>query len=318
MRLALAVAVVGLLLGGVLLVAAAPSNGVSPRALADPDSRFARLAGVEVHHKVVGSGQNPTLLLFHHFYGNVATWRHVMHDLQGDHQVVAFDRPGFGLTERPQPNGRGPEDPYARATSVRIGLGLLDEVGAENAVLVGSSAGGTIALEAYAAAPDRVRALVLLSPAITGDVGPPENVRALLRTAPARQVAPLVIERLAGEVTAERISRSWHDPSLATDEDVEAYTRPLRVEGWQRGYLGVFSADAPPDLRELLPRIEVPTLVVAGAADRVISARWNRVTAAAIPQADFVVLPDCGHTPHEECPDQLVAVVREFLTRALS
>jgi pimeloyl-ACP methyl ester carboxylesterase len=104
----------------------APSMRLSPpRELADPDSRFAQLAGIDVHHKVAGDPGDPTVLLFHHFHGNVATWRHVMDGLADDHQVVAFDRPGFGLSERPVPNGRGPEDPYARATSVRIALELL-------------------------------------------------------------------------------------------------------------------------------------------------------------------------------------------------
>jgi pimeloyl-ACP methyl ester carboxylesterase len=300
--------------GGWLLVDPDPTTRLSPpRALADPDSRFARIAGVEVHHKVAGDPDGPAMLLFHHFHGNVATWRHVMTGLADDHHVVAFDRPGFGLSERPAPNGRGPQDPYARATSVRIGLGLLDVLDVPDAVLVGSSAGGTIALETYAAAPERVRALVLLSPAITGDVGPPQQLRPLLRAAPVRALAPRLIERLAGELTLDRVARSWHDPSRATPDDVDAYARPLLAEGWQHGYLGVFSADEPPDLRQLLPRIDVPTLVVAGASDRIISPRWNRRTAAAIPGARFEVLPDCGHTPHEECPQQLLDLVRGFL-----
>jgi pimeloyl-ACP methyl ester carboxylesterase len=313
--IAVLAALLALLLGGWLLVEspAPPRPLAPPRDLADPDSRFARFAGIDVHHKVAGDPDHPTVLLFHHFHGNVATWRHVMDGLAEDHQVAAYDRPGFGLSERPVPNGRGPEDPYARATSVRIALELLDDLDAPDAVLVGSSAGGTIALEAYAAAPERVRALVLLSPAITGDIGPPEQFRPLLRAAPVRLLAPLLIERLAGELTLERVTRSWHDPSRATPDDVDAYARPLQVEGWQHGYLGIFSADEPPDLRALLPRIDVPTLVVSGASDRIISPQWNRRTAAAIPHARFEVLPACGHTPQEECPDELLEVVRGFL-----
>jgi pimeloyl-ACP methyl ester carboxylesterase len=321
MRTALTVAALSvaalpaLLLGGWLLVeSTTPPVPLSPaRELADPDSRFGRFAGLDVHHKVAGDPDDPTVLLFHHFHGNVATWRHVLTGLADDHHVAAFDRPGFGLSERPVPNGRGPEDPYARATSVRIALELLDDLDAPQAVLVGSSAGGTVALETYAVAPERVRALILLSPAITGDVGPPEQFRPLLRAAPVRLLAPRLIERLAGELTLERVTRSWHDPSSATPDNVDAYARPLRVEGWQQGYLGVLSADEPPDLRHLLPRIDVPTLVVSGASDRIISPSWNQRTAAAIPNARFEVLPACGHTPQEECPEQLLELVRGFL-----
>jgi pimeloyl-ACP methyl ester carboxylesterase len=281
-------------------------------ALADPDSRFATLAGLEVHHKVSGDPAHPSVVLHHHFYGNVFTWRHVLAGLGTDHRVVAFDRPGFGLTERPPIDGRTPS-PYARESAARITVELLDHLGIDQTVLVGSSAGGTAALETFARAPERVRGLVLLSPAITGDVGPPPTIRPLLRSAQAARIAPRLIGRLAGEITLERISRSWHDPSRATEDDLDAYLRPMQVEGWERGYLGVFGAEDPPDLRALLPRIDVPTLVVTGASDAVISPAWNRRTAAAIPGARFEVLADCGHTPQEECPEQLLAVVRGFL-----
>jgi pimeloyl-ACP methyl ester carboxylesterase len=303
-----------IVVGGPLLVPASSSTSLSPpRDLADPDSRFATLAGLEVHHKVAGDPQHPAVVLHHHFYGNVFTWRHVQAGLQDDHHVAAFDRPGFGLTERPPRERWGEHHPYTRRTSARITLDLLDRLGAQDAVLVGSSAGGTTALETYALAPERVRALVLVSPAITGDVGPPAALRPLLRSPQAQRLGPHLVERFAGEVTLERIARSWHDPTRATDDDLDAYTRPLRVERWQHGFVDLFGAEPPPNLTGLLQRVEVPTLVVTGASDRVISPTWNRRTAAAIPGARFEVLPDCGHTPQEECPDAFLEVLRSFL-----
>jgi pimeloyl-ACP methyl ester carboxylesterase len=189
----------------------------------------------------------------------------------------------------------------------------MDEVGARNAVLIGASAGGTVALETYARAPGRVRALILISPAITGDVGPPAAVRPLLRGPQGRRLGPYVVRRRAADVSLERVTRSWHDPSRATAQDLHAYQRPLQVEGWDRGLWEVLTAEPPPALATLLGRIDVPTLVVAGERDRVISPRWNARTAAAIPDARLEVLPDCGHTPHEECPDALLEVLRDFL-----
>jgi pimeloyl-ACP methyl ester carboxylesterase len=283
------------------------------RDLADPDSRFATLAGLEVHHKVAGDPAAPAVVLHHHFYGNVFTWRHVLEGLADDHRVAAFDRPGFGLTERPPRDRWGDEHPYTRRASARITVDLLDHLGAPEAVLVGSSAGGTTALETFALAPDRVRALVLISPAITGDVGPPAAVRPLLRSPQIQRFGPAFVERFAGEVTLERVARSWHDPTRATDEDLAAYTRPMQAERWQHGFIDLFGAEPPPDLSGLLPRVDVPTLVVSGASDRVITTNWNRRTAAAIPGARFEVIPDCGHTPQEECPDALLELVRGFL-----
>jgi pimeloyl-ACP methyl ester carboxylesterase len=290
-----------------------PDTGAHVDPRMGPRGGFARLAGVHVHHEVAGDPQDPTVLLLHHFYGSTATWRHVLTDLAHDHHVAAFDRPGFGLTERPTRRAWDDGNPYTRDTSARIALGLLDELEAPDAVLIGSSAGGTVALEAYARAPERVRALVLLSPAITGDVGPPAGLRPAPRPPAARRVGPRLVRRLARNVTLERVTRSWHDPARGTAADLDAYQRPLQVEGWDRGLWEVVTAEEPPHLAGLLPQVDVPTLVVAGESDRVIAPRWNARTAAAIPGARFEVLPSCGHTPQEECPAELLALIRDFL-----
>ncbi len=284
-----------------------------PAALAAPDGRFLPVDGVAVHHRVTGPTDAPAVVLFHHFYGSTATWRHVQDDLSRDHLVISFDRVGFGLTERPPRSAWIERNPYTREMSARIALALLDDNDVEVATLIGASAGGTAALETFATAPDRVRGLALLSPAITGDVGAPPRLRRLLRSRLVRPIGARVVQRVAGEVSRDRVARSWHDPQRATDDDVDAYARPLQVDDWEHGFWDVMTAEPPPDLRGLLPRIDVPTLVVAGASDPVIGPGWNRRTADAIPGARFHLLHDVGHTPHEERPDLLLPVLRRFL-----
>lgn len=284
------------------------------RELADPDSRFATFAGIEVHHKVSGPAHALPVVLLHHFYGNVDTWRHVRRELDPEHLVAAFDRPAFGLTQRPPRRRWNGTHPYTRETSARITAELVADLDAGPAVLVGCSAGGTTALETYARAPERVRALVLIAPAITGDVGPPPRLRTWMRNPALRRVGPPLVRRMVGEITHERVAGSWSDPGRATDDDVEAYARPMRVERWAEGYWELFAAEPPPNLADLLPRIEVPTLVVSGDADRVISPATSRRTAAAIPGAEYVEIPASGHTPQEERPEELARVIRRFLS----
>ena len=310
-------ALVTLALGGPLLVPpATASDTASHRELAYPDSRFERLHGVEVHHTVAGSGQHPTLLLSHHFYGSAPTWRNLVAELEADHQLVAFDRPGFGLTERPERDRWSGLNPYSRGAAALLGWDLLDHLDVEDAVLVGSSAGGTNVLEMYLLHPERVRALVLISPAITGDVGPPGFLRPVLRSPQARRVAPHLIQRFVGEVDVSRTASSWADPSRATPADAEPYQRMLRVEGWDRGFWEVINASPRPNLSDVLPDIEVPVLVVSGDSDTVIRPRWNQRTAESIPGARYVELERCGHTPQEECPGPLAAAITGFLADA--
>ena len=315
--LLLTTALATLALGGPFLVPpATASDTTGHRELAYPESRFEPLGGLDVHHTVHGDPASTTLLLSHHFYGSAPTWRRLVAELEGDHHLVAFDRPGFGLTERPERDRWGELNPYSRGVAARRGWDLLDHLDVEDAVRVGSSAGGTNVLEMYLLQPERVRALVLVSPAITGDIGPPNALRPILRSPQARRIAPRLLQRFVGEVDVQRAASSWADPSRATPEDAEPYQRMLRVDGWDRGFWEVINASPRPNLSDALGDIEVPVLVVSGDSDPVIRPRWNQRTAEAIPGARYRELGGCGHTPQEECPAALAAAIDGFLAEA--
>ncbi|MEX0953390.1 MAG: alpha/beta hydrolase [Nitriliruptoraceae bacterium] len=277
---------------------------------------FVTLAGVDVHHVVAGPVDAPAVLLLHHYHGNVATWRHVIAGLADTHRVIAFDRPGFGHTQRPRRGEWRQGNPYTREATTRIAVQLLDHLGVDRAVLIGASAGGTIALETFARYPGRVEGLALIGPAISGDPGPAPRLRPVLRTPPARAALAFAARRARRELGAERIGRWWHDPSRVSDEDVAIYRDAVSQPGWARALVETMVSDAPPDLRSLLPRVDVPTLVVAGASDRRVRPEWNRRTAEAIPVARFVLLDGVGHTPHEERPDLFVEALRPLLHAA--
>ena len=316
----LATLTAGLLGAPMLLPETTAADRLPRRDLARPSSRFVRVDGIEVHHEVHGphgSGADaPTLLLSHHFYGSTPVWDRLTPLLSDRHRVITWDRPGFGLTERPL-HGVLPGGAYTRAVAARLGWGLLDTLGVERTVLVGASAGGTNVLEMYAQAPERVRALVLLAPAITGDVGAPPQLRRLLRSAPLRRLGPRIVERAVGDITRERSTRSWADPARADDVDLAPYRDLVRVEGWSRGLWEVMTAEEPPDLRGVLRSIHVPTLVVTGAQDRTIAPRWGRWVAGTVPGGRFELLPDCGHVPHQERPEELASIVGPFLDEVL-
>lgn len=276
-----------------------------------PVGATVELLGVDVHHRVAGHA-GPAVVLLHHTFGNVATWRHVLAGLSDTARVAAFDRPGFGLTGRPVPR-RDARDLYTRAGSVELTVALMDHLGMDRAVLVGSSSGGTIALETVARYPERVQGLVLVAPAITGDVGPPSWLRPALR--PLARLLPPLIRRRAGVLTRARIANGWYDPSRATDEDVAAYRSAMETSGWEAALWRAMTAEPSPDVRHVLPRIAVPTLVVTGSHDRTVRPSSSRKVADAIPAGRYVELPRVGHTPQEEAPEALLKVLRNFLDR---
>lgn len=142
--LALAAGVLVVVPAGPFLVPVGKAPGTSvPEALADPDGRFVELEGIKVHYKAFGEGEPPVILL-HGFGASVFSWRLVMEALAMDREVVAFDRPGFGLTERPLPGAWEGASPYGAAAQAALTIALMDELGLQQAVLVGHSAGGAV------------------------------------------------------------------------------------------------------------------------------------------------------------------------------
>ena len=88
-----------------------------------------------MHTKTAGQGELP-LVLLHGFGASTYTWREVWEPLAQDHPVVAFDRPAFGLTERPMPGDWAGRSPYSAEAQVDQTVALMDKLGIDQAVLV--------------------------------------------------------------------------------------------------------------------------------------------------------------------------------------
>ena len=109
--------------------------------------------------------------------GNVEGWRYIVPPLSEDYRVVAFDRPAFGLTERPPVNGQN--NPYTPEEAEKITLGLIESLGLGKPILIGHSAGGNLALRLALHYPDRFSGLILISPGVYTEI-PPALVRDLM------------------------------------------------------------------------------------------------------------------------------------------
>ena len=281
--------------------------------LAEPDSLFIDVDGLQVHYKIVGQDE-PTLVLLHGFAASVFSWRKVMEPLSEAGMVVAFDRPGFGLTARPMPGEWAGESPYSPEAQADLTVALLDELGIDRAVLVGHSAGGTIALLTALRYPERVEALVLEGAAVYENTGTPEWMGPLLRTPPMGRLGPLLVRSITlwGEAA---IRTAWSDPDKITVELISGYKKPLQAENWDRALWELVLASHPLGLEERLDEVSVPALVITGERDRIVPTRNSERLAAELPAAELVVIPGCGHVPHEECPAEFLLAATEFFSR---
>src|SRR5467141_3113304 len=110
--------------------------------------------GVNIYYEVHGSG--PALLLTHGYSSTSAMWQGQIEALSKHHRLVLWDMRGHGQSDYPEELKA-----YSEALTVADMAALLDEVGAENAIVGGLSLGGYMSLAFYRANPERVRALLI-------------------------------------------------------------------------------------------------------------------------------------------------------------
>ena len=304
-----------LLLVGPFLVPVPPLEGtVAPEVLADPDSRFVEVDGLRIHTKQMGEG-SPVLLLLHGFGASVFSWREVMAPLAEVGTVIAFDRPAFGLTQRPMRDGADWPgfNPYSYEAQPRLVVGLMDALGVESAILVGNSAGGTVAALTALAYPERVDALILVDAAIYAGGGTPAFVRPLLQTPQMDHLGPLIARRIR-DWGLDFGRSAWHDPDRIPEDFWEGYQKPLNAHNWDRALWELTRASRRPNLPERLEELTLPTLVITGDDDRIVPTEQSVRLAGDLPNATLVILEACGHVPQEECPAPWLDAVRIFLS----
>jgi pimeloyl-ACP methyl ester carboxylesterase len=300
---------------GPFLVPVRPLTGVmSPERIADADSRFITLDGLQVHYKTAGAGE-PLILLLHGFSASTYSWRKAIQPLADLGTVVAFDRPASGLTQRPLGDelrnwpGDNPYGPDAQADLV---VALIQASGFDKAILVGNSAGGTIAMHTYLRHPERVQAIAFVDAAIYTGGGAPGWIKPLLRTPQMQRLGPLVSRSLAAQ--GDRLLRlAWHDPTRIAPEDMAGYRRSTLVENWDRALWEFTLASRDLRLGERVREVTVPSLVITGDDDRIVPTVESIRLASELPDAELLVIPNCGHVPQEECPEPFVAALRRFV-----
>lgn len=286
-------------------------NTVPAESLADEDSRFIEVNGVDVHYKIYGQGE-PVFILLHGFGASLFSWHAVTVPLAEFGTVIAYDRPAFGLTERPL-EWEG-ESPYSQDSQVELVIGLMDALDVEQATLIGNSAGGTIAMLTALKHPQRVQSLILVDPAVYAGGGAPAWIRPLLGTPQMRHLGPLVARQLESQGT-EFIKTAWHDPSKITPETLEGYQKPLKVENWDKALWELTLASSESKLTERLVKFNLPVLVITGDDDRIVPTEQSVRLAGELPNAQLVVIEKCGHLPQEERPAEFMQAVSNFLSK---
>ena len=291
-------------------------NLLDPSGLADEDSRFVDIEGISIHYKQ-WEGSDGHLILLHGFGASVFSWHRVTEALTEFGTVTAYDRPAFGLSGRLLPADFQGVNPYTRAYQPELLKELMDALGIQSAVVIGNSAGGTVAVQMALEYPQYVDALILVDPALLTTGGSPAWLNPLLRLPSINRIGPLIVRTIANR-SLSLLDRAYHDPSMISEETIEGYTRPFRVRNWDIAFWDFLKAAEDLDLAERLDELNMPVLVITGDDDRIVPTEDSIRAAGMIPGAELVVIPACGHVPHEECPEEFMKSVADFLNNTLN
>jgi len=257
---------------------------------------------------VYDQGSGPAIVMLHGFGGWQATWERVQPALQAaGYRTIGIDAIGAGASSRSTR-----QNDYTTEAQARNVLAVLDVLGINDAILLGHSYGGRIALQTAILAPERVTRIIGLAPESLTKERPPI---AKIVTIPILGYA-LAFWSTAPSLTGAGLKAVSKRPQWVTLRQHE-YARPVRVQGHLAGQ--ICQSSAPKDGIKPVPvfykTIICPVFLIWGDGDPVFTVRNGTTLVENMPNAHLAVVPNTGHVPHEESFDETITFIHQALTQ---
>lgn len=294
---------------------AAQEGYQEPAALADDDGLFVTLDGYNVYYLDRGPQDGPPVVLLHGFLGSVIDWTNTFPALtEAGYRVIAYDRPPFGLSDKRT------ELNYSLQAMTDLTAALLDELGIDKTVIIGHSAGGSVAADFALRYPERVEKLVLIAGAvgINGPSAEGGNPFSFLGNIdPNSPLAQNMIRAFfTGDFGQDMLGQAVNDPSAIDQEMLAKRERGLKVKGWEGGLLAFVRDSLLPESQidlEQLRTVTLPVLLVWGEVDEIVPLEFGENLAELFPNDTWITYPNVGHLPMDEATEQLNTDLLEFL-----
>ncbi len=292
-------------------------NVASAQSVAAAESKFVTIPfegtdGIDVHYladEATGDGE-PTFVLLHGSNFNAFTWNKLLDFFGQRGRVIAYDQIPYGLSEKLVAGDWSGSNPYSTEAAIDQLMTLLDTLDVDQAILVGNSYGSVLALEAALAYPERVEALVLADSAVYVQESMPS---AIMKLPQVQRLGPLLGRMIGGNEAFVR--QTYLDPAAIDDERMNLTLIHTKVANWDAAmwdYLQEWGT-VPIDVADQLAAVTQPTLVLTGDGDVVVPPSDSERLANELPNAEYVVLKNCGHVPQEECPTLFADAVAAWL-----
>jgi pimeloyl-ACP methyl ester carboxylesterase len=243
---------------------------------------------------MVGSG--PDVVLLHGFLSDSRAWAPQIMSLRDAHRVIAWDAPGAGASEDPEP-------PFTLADWVECLRALLITLGVQRAHVVGLSWGGLLAQELLRLYPETVRSLVLAGTYAgwTGSFGAAESAQRLRRCLADSDRPP-------NDLVKDWVPQFFAAPTPDLLEEMSQIVADFHPEGFRSMARSLDAADT----TSTLDRVDVPTMLIWGAEDERSPLSVAEQFRSGIAGARLHVIPGAGHVSNLERPDEFTSHIRDF------
>ncbi|KFJ91741.1 MAG: alpha/beta fold hydrolase [Pseudomonas sp.] len=255
---------------------------------------------LNIHYYRGGPASGETLVLLHGFAADKDNWLRFSRPLTQDYRVIALDLPGFGDSDLPPGS-------YDVGTQAERLADILDELGVQQAHVLGNSMGGQIAALFAARYPERVRSLALFANA--GIESPHKSELYQLLTSGSPN--PLVVKQ---PQDFDKLLRFVFVEPPYLPESLKRYLGE-RAMAKATHYDQVFKqlVERPVPLAPELPKIQAPTLLLWGRQDRVLDVSSIEVMQPLLNKPNVVIMDNVGHAPMLERPEESALLYRGFL-----
>lgn len=247
--------------------------------------------GINLFYQEYGKGLPLTLL--HGYPLDHTIWLEVVPGLEKEARLILPDLRGHGKSPEPQ----GPYSMLAMAEDV---VDLWDSLGIDKSVIGGHSMGGYVALALARFFPERLAGLALVASRTNADA--PDKRQA--RLAAIEDVRKNGVREAVLDMPAK----------LSYNNNVRERCREIVLDASPVGVMGVLAAMAErPDSLDLFINLEIPTLIIAGEDDQIVPVESLRAVAQKMKNPRLVEIPEAGHMPMLEKPDEVVSALTAFI-----
>lgn len=274
------------------------SNGVT--------KGYAQVRNARLYFEMAGAGQ--PLVFLHAGIADHRMWDTQFHAFAEEYRVIRYDARGYGKSTT-EDGGAEASEEYVHFHDLYL---LLRALEIESATLIGSSMGGSTAIDFALAQPALTHALVLVG-AVPGGYEPSGEMP------PALQQFIGAYQEQNFSEAAELATQIWFDgpqrDSSEMDSELRAQVQSMMQEVLSSGAVNFNGESAEHPAANRLSEIRVPALVLVGAQDDESVLEASRFLADNIPAADRIKMDGAAHLPNLEQPEQFYEAVKEFLER---